>query len=144
LYRHQPVCLQAFFEKRIGTLKVPFNSIEKRTPEVFILDRLIENIMANCLNCGAPVSPDEIVCKACGYDPKSKGVKPLGDKDSVERFDAGRIGVSEKTDIYCPNCGKSYEKTPINCVHCNESNPYEDFPLRNYIINNFLVMPRYA
>jgi hypothetical protein len=93
--------------------------------------------MATCLNCGSQVSENDIVCSACGFDPKSKGVRILEDNSSVEKFDAGGIGVSGKTEIYCPNCGKKYKKSLLRCVNCNESNPYEDFPLRNYIINIF-------
>ncbi|MCK5344435.1 MAG: hypothetical protein KAR20_13565 [Candidatus Heimdallarchaeota archaeon] len=45
----------------------------------------------------------------------------------------------EKEEIFCPQCGKTYKKSLLGCPYCNEANPYESFPLMNYILNLFLA-----
>jgi DNA-directed RNA polymerase subunit RPC12/RpoP len=102
--------------------------------------------MPYCINCGAEVLENETVCKDCGYSPKIKGKKMLKKSESVEGFEevikeapkaAAKESRAEK--IFCPSCGKKFEKTLYKCTHCGASNPYQDFPLHNYVIYTFLA-----
>jgi hypothetical protein len=49
-----------------------------------------------------------------------------------------RLSYNQYMDtIFCPRCAKPYPKEEDFCPTCNENNPYLQFPLGNYIINNF-------
>ena len=41
----------------------------------------------------------------------------------------------EQPLMFCPKCAKSFERDQMRCPSCGEENPYEQFPLKSYILN---------
>jgi predicted amidophosphoribosyltransferase len=87
--------------------------------------------MSYCVNCGSEVANEAKLCKDCGYDPNIRGKRIRPDLSTIEGYDAvitEAAKASEKSEIVCPGCFKSYGRSMDSCPNCSEKNSQKCIP----------------